>query len=163
MEQGTQNQTYLALLEDSLAKKCELLTVLMELTKEQELLFDKEKMDEEQFNRIVNDKDGQIQMLLKLDEGFEQIFQHVKDELSLHSGRYQDEISRLKSLITKITDESVQLQVMEKRNSLKIEDFFRTKRKEIKNFKASNQLVSSYYKNMTDHGSQNSYFLDQKQ
>lgn len=162
MEQETQNQTYLALLEGSLVKKCELLTSLMELTKEQETLFVNNKVDEEQFNRILNNKDEQIQQLLKLDEGFEQIYQHVKDELSLHSGRYQAEISRLKSLITKVTDESVQLQAMEKRNSLRIEEYFRTKRKEIKNLKVSNQLVSSYYKNMTDHSSQQSYFLDQK-
>ncbi len=162
MEHETRHQTYLALLESSLIKKCELITNLMELTKEQEALFVKDRVDEERFNRIIEDKDGQIQLLIKLDEGFEQIYQHVKDELSLHSGRYQIEISRLKSLITKATDDSVQLQVMEKRNSLKIEGFFRTKRREIKNLKQSNQLVSSYYKNSTDHSMQQSYFLDQK-
>jgi len=162
MEQETQKEPYIALLEDSLEKKCKLLDSLYESSKEQETLFNEDNINEELFNRIIEDKDKLIQIIIKLDAGFELIYQRVKDELSINPTKYKNEIMKIQSLVSDVTDKGIQLQVIEKRNKLKIEDYFRTKRKDIKDFKISNQSATNYYKNMADQNQQQAYFFDKK-
>ncbi len=161
MEQETGSDTYLTLLIESLKKKCEVLDHLYQLTKEQETLFEEENINEERFNQIIDAKDKEIQILQNLDEGFEQIYQRVREELSAHTVKYQNEVMMLKSLITIVTDKNVQLLALEKRNKSKIETYFRLKHKEIMDFKKSNHLVSNYYKDASNNHQQ-SYFFDKK-
>lgn len=162
MVQENQKETYLELLEASLEKKCELLDELIECSKEQGVLFDEEKVNDDQFDQIIDKKDKRIQMILQLDEGFEKIYERVKDELSSNQTIYQSVIANLKTLVKSVTDKSIQLQAIEMRNKNKIDDYFRTKRKEIKNFKVNNQTATSYYKSRVDQYQQQSYFFDKK-
>ena len=163
LENQYQKETYLSVLIASLEKKGELLVQLLELSKQQETLIKSDRIDDEAFDKVIDEKDQRIKMILKLDEGFDKIYANIKDELTVNQSRYTKEIQKLKALITEVTDLGVQLQVIEKQNKTRMETYFQTKRKEIKNFKLSSQTATSYYKNMTDqHQQQQTYFFDKK-
>ncbi len=162
MGQEKEKETYLALLEDSLIKKSSILDQLIELTKEQEVIFREESINEERFHYIIDQKETLIEKLLSLDRGFEQIYQHIKDELLINKGKYQKEIQHLQELIAGITDKSVALQAAERRNKAKLDAYLATKKGEIKSFKIGNQTATSYYKNMAGQHQGEAYFFDKK-
>lgn len=162
MDFKNQKETYLAVLIASLEKKIELLDQLIALSKEQELLIINDSINEERFNQILDEKDIKINRILELDEGFDKIYQNLKEELAVNMNNYKDEIQKLKDRITTVTNKGVQLQVIEKQSKSKMEFYFHAERKKIKEFRLSNQTASSYYKNMTDHYEQQSYFYDKK-
>lgn len=157
-----QKKTYLTLLEASLIKKSDILDQLLLLSMEQEKLISEEVLDEVRFYKIIDEKESLIQAILQLDQGFEQIYKRVKEELSVNRGFYQKEIVRLQKLIKDITEKGISIQVLERRNKAKIDFYLQTKRKKIKNFKISSKSVSSYYNNMANQNQHESYFFDKK-
>jgi flagellar biosynthesis/type III secretory pathway chaperone len=162
MEHENQKNTYMALLEASLTKKSNILDHLIVLSKEQEIEISRETMDEDHFEGIFQKKDELIETILKLDDGFEQVYQRVKEELNSHPGSYQKEIGRLTSLITEITDKGVSLQAIELRNKSNLEMYLQRKRKVIRDSKVSMKSANNYYKNMANQNQQQSYFFDKK-
>jgi flagellar biosynthesis/type III secretory pathway chaperone len=162
LENHTSRQTYIQLLADTLKKKREVLNLLMNITQKQESVITSEPFREEQFLQIITLKEEHIQNLAKLDTGFEQLYNSVKEELVNNKNKYSAEIAVLKDLITDITDFSVRLQAMEKRNKSKLEVLFASKRKEIKMSRMSNQKAANYYKTMANQQESQSYFYDKK-
>lgn len=161
MENSNQNDTYLNLLEDALKKKNIVLDKLLLLTQEQETLISAGNVEEEEFLLVIDKKEEQISLINQLDEGFDQLYQRVKNELIESKDKYVTQIVALQVLIREITDKSVRLQTCEVRNRNKLEHYLQTKRKEIKDFKVNNKTVSNYYKNMNVQ-QQESYFFDKK-
>lgn len=155
-------QAYIKLLEDTLSKKEEALKKLLELTRLQENIISADELKEEDFLQTLEQKEEQIDLLSKLDDGFEQLFQSVKDELINNKAKYTEEITALKELITAITDLSVELQAMEKRNKTRLEAYFSIKRKEIRNSRINSRSVTNYYKSMSKQQDIQSYFYDKK-
>lgn len=162
MEHENQKDTYMALLEASLIKKSNILGQLILLSKEQETEIGHETLDEDRFEEIFQEKDELIQIILKLDEGFEHIYQRVKEELNNHPGSHQKEIGRFTSLITEITDRGVALQAIELRNKTNLELYLQRKRKGIRDSQVSMKSANNYYKNMANQNQQQSYFFDKK-
>ncbi|MDD3172607.1 MAG: hypothetical protein PHF63_02865 [Herbinix sp.] len=162
MDQSNQHKTYLVLLKETLIKKINILRSLLEYTLEQERLANLGNIEGEEFDAAFTEKDKLLKTLAQLDDGFEQIYLRVKEVVTTNASQYQEEIKELQELILKITDINVNLQATEERNKIKIENTLIKKRKEIKNFKISNQTASSYYKNMANQHQGESYFLDKK-
>lgn len=160
--QNNQNEVYLSLLEKSLEKKAVYLEELIELTGEQETLIAAGELEGERFNSIYDRKTELIEKIDELDRGFEQIYQRVKDELASNTGSYRSKIEELKELITDVTDRGVRLQVMERRNRDKIENYLRDKRDSIRNFKVNSKTASKYYSSFNKMGKDSSYFFDEK-
>ncbi|MDF2537027.1 MAG: hypothetical protein K0S76_48 [Herbinix sp.] len=161
MEQTNQMETYIVLLEASLVKKRGVLDQLIDLSNQQEAQIN-DDMNDDSFNRIIDEKDNLIKTILQLDEGFEQIYQRIKDEFTINQKNHQSEIKKLQELIKEVIDRGVQLQVTERRNKAKFEAYLQTKRKGIKNVKLNSQTATSYYKNMANQNQQESYFFDKK-
>ncbi len=162
MEHENQKDTYIALLEASLVKKSDALDHLILLSMEQEIKIGQETMDEDHFELIFQKKDEMIEIILKLDDGFEQIYQRVKEELHNHPGSYQKEIARLTGLISEVTDKGVTLQAIELRNKTNLELYLQRKRKGIRDSKMNMKSANNYYKNMANQNQQQSYFFDKK-
>lgn len=162
IENHTTRQVYIQLLTDVLKKKLEVLNRLMSLTEQQEKMIASDLFEGDQFLQTITLKEEQIQNLSKLDTGFEQLYEGVKKELNLNKENYVAEITLLKEDILSITDMSVKLQAMEKRNKLKLESIFAKKRKDIKNSKISSQTATNYYKTMANRHEVQSYFYDKK-
>ena len=72
---------YLTVLEESLMKKNAILDSIQEASRKQNELLKCEKLDLERFDELVEEKDGYLKELEKLDEGFEILYDKVKQEL----------------------------------------------------------------------------------
>ena len=70
-------EKYLQILEESLIKKDGLLNKILTCSKRQEELLREERLDFEQFDDLVNEKDGYVDELVRLDEGFENLYANV--------------------------------------------------------------------------------------
>lgn len=156
------NQTYIDVLKDSLEKKVIVLDKLLEKTLSQEKIISTSPFDNEEYDQAYQDKEVLINQLSELDEGFEQIYDHVKDILRTNKLEHKDDIIQLQNLIRQITDKSTELQAIEIKNKKKLDVIFTNRKKEIKDYKINSQTASSYYKNMADQHQGQSYFYDKK-
>lgn len=161
-EHGKAKQLYIQLLSEALDKKGRVLEQLLELTQQQESIISSDTFEEDFFLQIVTQKEELLKELDKLDQGFEQIYTRVKEELDQNRYQYREEIAGLQQQILNITDTTVKIQATEKRNKLKLDQIFADKRRKIKASKMSNQMAANYYKAMSNQHEIPSTFYDKK-
>ncbi len=156
------NKTYVHILTDTLFKKNFLLDKLIQITEMQEKYITLTPPDMDNFESSLTDKEIIIEKINELDEGFEKIYEHVKEEIVSNKLNHKVAISELQNLIKQVTEKSAKLQTLELKNKKSLEIFFANKKKEIRDFKKSSETASSYYKNMMNQQLDESYFLDKK-
>lgn len=154
--------TYINILMDSLVKKESLIDELIILTRLQSEIFETMPLDLEKLDDSLSEKEIKIEQLNQLDDGFEKVFLHIKDELSTNRLENKEQIIKLQELISGVVEKSTKLEIMEKKNKNQFSIAFMHKRKEIGKSKVSNNVVSNYYKNMSNQVQGQSYFLDKK-
>ena len=91
-----ENKTYIQILIDSQHQKVETLEKILELTKEQSELLEDPSFETDDFTNIIQKKEKYISKLEVLDKGFQQLFEKVKDEISVKKYKYKEEIEQLK-------------------------------------------------------------------
>lgn len=153
---------YLNILEDSLKKKLEVLKRIREVNEVQTEILKGESVDLEAFDQTVDEKDLYIGELTKLDEGFELLYDNVKEELVGNRQKYAEQIHCLQELITQITESSVAIQAQEARNKALVENCFRKERQNLGQSRKNSQAVYGYYQNMNNIKSAQSQFMDKK-
>ena len=153
---------YLSVLEDSLKKKLQILDELTDYTMQQQELLKVEDLDYEAFDRLVDQKDPLIQKIMELDQGFETVYDRIKEQLLGNKEQYAAQIRALQSLIGELTDKSVKLQTMEQRNKSAVEQQFRKSREKIRQGRQNKQAALNYYKNMNNSNYVPPQFLDNK-
>ena len=156
------SKNYITILVDSLNKKIKLLEYILVENKRQQLSVSSEKMDEELFEETMAKKEDYINQINEIDQGFETVYHHVQEELSVNAGQYKDEISELKELIQVITQKSMEVQLSEKRNEQLITKKFSDIRKDIHKSKNVSKVATDYYKAMSKTGVVEPQFLDKK-
>lgn len=153
---------YLSVLEDSLKKKLQILDELTDYTMQQQELLKVEELDYEAFDRLVDQKEPLIQKIMELDQGFETVYDRIKEQLLGNKEQYAAQIRALQSLIGELTDKSVKLQNMEQRNKSAVEQQFRKSREKIRQGRQNKQAALNYYKNMNNANYVPPQFLDDK-
>lgn len=153
---------YLSVLEDSLKKKLQILDELTDYTTQQQELLKVEELDYEAFDRLVDQKEPLIQRIMELDQGFETVYDRIKEQLLGNKEQYAAQIRALQSLIGELTDKSVKLQTMEQRNKSAVEQQFRKSREKIRQGRQNKQAALNYYKNMNNSNYVPPQFLDDK-
>lgn len=153
---------YLSVLEDSLKKKLQILDELTDYTMQQQELLKVEELDYEAFDRLVDQKEPLIQKIMELDQGFETVYDRIKEQLLGNKEQYAAQIRALQSLIGELTDKSVKLQTMEQRNKSAVEQQFRKSREKIRQGRQNKQAALNYYKNMNNSNYVPPQFLDDK-
>ncbi len=156
------NNTYVHILTDTLSKKSFLLDELIQITEMQERYITLTPPDMDNFETSLEDKEMLIEKINELDDGFEKIYEHVKNEIISNRINHKEAIIELQNLIKQVTEKSAKLQTLEIRNKKSLEIFFANKKKEIKDLKKSSETATSYYKNMMNQQLDESYFLDKK-
>lgn len=141
---------YLSLLKDSLVKKDEILTDILSLSKEQAEIVKGKSIDWDKFDIIVENKSEKIDAIMKLDEGFELLFNNIKENLQGNEKKYANEIRDIKELIKSVTEKSASVQALEMRNKTIIETAFTNARKEIKQTKLGQKAALNYYNKMNN-------------
>ena len=158
----TANNSYIEILKQSLTKKIELLDTIMALNVLQKDMLENPDLDPDELEENLNRKADLVEQLSKLDDGFSQIYDRVRTDLTENRGAYSEDIAQKKRDITAIMDKSTAIQSQEKRNQVLMQQKFTSVKKQIKEVKKSRQAVNSYHRNMMKMGTPGSTFLDDK-
>ena len=113
---------YLGILEDSLHKKLDVLEEITAYNKQQEELLKKDTVSMEELDTNMEQKDVLIQKLTELDEGFEALYERIREQLLANKDAYKDQIRRIQGLISEVTEKGVSIKAQETRNKKLVED-----------------------------------------
>lgn len=153
---------YIQMLADSMVKKSEILSELIEKTNIQKEVVSVPEVDWDVFDKIVEDKGNLIDELSKMDDGFEVLYERVKEELSVNKAAYKTEIAAMQTLIKEVTEKSTELQAMEHRNKALIEQRFAESKKAIKQSKMGSKAAMEYYQRMNNLKNVDPHLMDKK-
>lgn len=154
--------SYLSILEDSLRKKLTILEQIEEVSNAQTALIKEDQFDLQRFDGMVDEKDDFVKQLEELDNGFETLYDKVREELLKDRSQYEQQIRRMQELIGQITDKSVSVQAKESRNKAAIERYFAREKQSIGQGRRTAKAAYGYYQNMSNVNTQTSVFLDRK-
>ncbi len=155
-------EEYIEILIQSLKKKLDTLQKIQEMNKEQKLLLADENLTPEEFEKNVQKKGRLVEQLEMLDQGFDEVYQRVRGELSDHKEAHKPQIAVLQEQIRQITALSSDIQAQEKRNYELAVKKFDSVRKQIREVKASHKAVNQYYQNMRRINLVDPQFMDKK-
>ena len=143
-----ENMDYVVMLRESLEKKADVLRVLTIRNKEQEAILKDPNSTPDDLEKNMNMKSELIERIVMLDDGFEQLFNRVKDIIEADRETYADEIRLMQDLIKKVTALTADVEASEYRNKEYAKTRFANVKKELREIKKSSDVVSSYYKHM---------------
>lgn len=155
-------ENYLQIMIDSLVQKEELLKQIVDYNEKQQAIITAAEFDDEAFEQNITDKGELVEKILKLDEGFNSVFNRVKDEVQQNKTKFRQPLQRFKELVAAVTDLGVRIQAQELRNKQLVEKRFAQMRKELNNAKRVTSKANAYYKNANKLNNYESHFLDQK-
>lgn len=139
---------YLKALTAGMDAKAECLDKLRQKTDAQTKILKADAMDWDAFDALVDEKDVLIDELDKLDDGFQSVFERIKDELQEHKADHKDVIARLQEQIKQVTAQSTSLMASEQRNRELAESKFASAKKSIRQSRATSKVAANYYANM---------------
>ena len=152
---------YLQIMIDSLIKKKDILQKIVEYNTEQESILKEAEFNGDVFQKNMELKSECIDELNRLDEGFQMVYDRVKEDVQMYKQNYKSDIERLQQLIREVTSLSAAIQTQEARNKLQVERRFRQLREETKTAKRSMSMANQYYRNMAQISSE-PQFMDKK-
>lgn len=155
-------ESYLNILMDSLEKKLDVLRKIQEVSSAQKELLKTEPLDMEGFDRTVDEKDSYLKELMILDEGFDTVYEKIRQELVENKQKYAAKIRQLQQLISEITDRSTAIQAQESRNKTMLEAYFKKERQSIGSVRRSSKAAYGYYQSMSGKQVEQPHFMDQK-
>lgn len=155
---------YLSIMEESLQKKVAILDRIITLNVEQNAILKTPDMKWDDFDENANRKMELIEEMQRLDDGFEDLFERVRQQLQAPGGKekYAQSIVRMQELIQTITEKSVSIQAQEARNKQLVEKYFEESRERIRKGRTSTRVAMDYYKSMSQGAMGTSHFMDSK-
>lgn len=150
------------ILVESLEKKSRILDEIIRENETQELLFKQEDLDMEALDASSDRMAALAEKLELLDEGFESVYDRIRQELIDNKTAYRDEIRRMQALIAEITEKVVGINAARMRNKLQAENHFKKSRKQIGKVSSKMKASQNYYNNMNRLSYVDSQFYDTK-
>lgn len=153
---------YITIMLQSLQKKEKVLNSIIQINKRQKEELENLSLDPDDFDKTVEEKSKLIEQLELLDNGFEKLYEKVREELQANKELYKDEILQMQGSIRALTEKSMEIQAQEARNKQLMEQKFTSVKKQVKEIRSSQKVVNQYYKNMMKKGYVEPHFLDNK-
>lgn len=154
--------TYLDMLQDSLKKKLEILNGIMEYQKEESDMLKEESMDMEAFDKSINEKVALAEKIDSLDDGFEQVYDRVREEVITHKKKYAFQIKAMQDMIEEISEKNVLIQAEENRIRLEVDNYAKRESAALRQKRDNGKAARSYYNNMKKLNYVGSQFMDKK-
>ena len=110
----------------------------------------------------MDEKAKLIEEIVKLDNGFESIYEKVREQLLVNKEQYKVQIHNLQGLISKVTEKSTAIQAIEARNKAQMDIVFATQKKEVQNRRNAMSVARDYYQNMNKVKHVSPQFMDHK-
>jgi len=155
-------QDYISILVECLEKKIKVLQEISQENEKQKAILLAEELDMDAFQVAIDKKAELIEQVRLLDDGFEKMYDRVRDTLHGQREKYQQEISQLKQLIGKITDMTVIIEKEEYDNRNLAEMQFSKEKKKMRQVKNSKQVATKYYESMAKLNYVDPQFMDKK-
>ncbi|MCX4343416.1 MAG: flagellar protein FliT [Kineothrix sp.] len=155
-------ENYLQVLEESLYKKLDVLGRIESLCARQEQILSSEPVSEEAFDDSIEEKGVLIDELTKLDEGFETLYGHIKEQLMAGREKYKPQINALQKKIAEVTEKSVAIRAQEARNQKLARNYFAKAKEDLKRNRKSSKAALDYYRNMNKSQMVSPQFMDKK-
>lgn len=147
---------------ESLEKKSRILDEIIKENEAQELLFQQEELDMEALDASADRMGELAEKLELLDEGFETVYDRIRQELIDNKSAYREEIKRMQELIAVITEKVVGINAARMRNKVQAEAQFKKSRQQIGKASAKMKASQNYYNNMNRLNYVDSQFYDTK-
>ena len=157
-----EHRNYINILLQDLRKKNLVLDQIIEANLKQRDALEDPNLDPDDFDTIVEHKAKLIEQLEQLDDGFEQIYARVREELMTNKAQYAGEIKEMQALIRQLTDKSASIETQEQRNKAMMTQKFAMVRKQVREIRSSQKVVNQYYQNMMKTNYIDPQFLDNK-
>ena len=154
-------ESYISILDESLDKKISILDAITELNGQQTALLENTTLDWDALEKLAEQKSELVDKLNAMDEGFQLVYNNVKNELENNRENYSQEIKALQGKIAQIMEKSSHIMAEEERNKEKIKKQLSARRKEITSVKKNSQYAANYYKTMNKL-SDEPVFMDKK-
>jgi len=156
------NKTYVDMLVESLKKKVAILTQIEKCNDSlKQVTSSAESFEMADLDQVFNDKEVLIEELSRLDDGFQNIYNRVKEDLTTNKAEYSDAIHTMQDLIRQIVSHTTTIEADEQRIKVAMEKQFSRVKQAIKTTKANSKAVSNYYQNMAKMSS-DPQFMDRK-
>ena len=156
------SETYIEILLQSLNKKEQVLKEIIRLDEVQKAQLEDEMCPVDDFDETVEAKSQCIEQLEQLDSGFQKVYDRVSEELKENKEAHADEIRRMKEMIRRLTDLSVEIQAQEVRNKDLMVKKFADVKKKTRELRTSGKVANEYYKNMMKINNIDPQFMDNK-
>lgn len=157
-----ETNTYVTMMLESLRKKDALLDKILEQCRIQTELAKQTNLDMDAFSATVEEKQNYIDEIERMDEGFQTLFDRIKEPLENNKSQFAEEIHEMKALIKTLTEKGVQIQTEEEKNRLTFQSHFMRMKQEVRTAKKSVQVAADYYKGMSGLNMVDSQFMDKK-
>lgn len=156
------SENYIQVLMESLKKKDIVLNQILEKSREQAEIIAGSELNEEAFQKNVEEKDVLIKEITRLDDGFTLLYERVSLELTENRSKYSKEIAAMQELIRTVSEKTMLIQEQEKQNKQNIEKYFADNRMKVRTVKKSKTVASNYYKSMAKLNLAEAQFMDKK-
>jgi len=155
-----EGRNYLDALIQGLKKKKTVLDKIIEKNSAQKELLMAEEPSIDEWEALIQQKAEYIEELGRLDDGFQEVYTRVKDELSVNRANYKDEIVKMQELIADITDRSVQIQAQEIRNKDLAQSQFAKMKRKTRALRQNQRVANAYKQTMKRTNVVDPQFLD---
>lgn len=157
-----QEKEYLELLIQSLKKKLLLLNRITVLNQDQREILQNENAKPDALDINVRDKDDLVRQIVALDAGFNEVYAHIKELMERDHNAYEAQLDEMRKLIRAIMAKDASVRADEQRNYKLAQQKFADVKKQVREIKASQKMVNSYYQSMMKQGAYEPQFMDNK-
>lgn len=154
--------TYLDMLQDSLKKKLDILNRIMNCQREESDMLKDENMDRDAFDRNITEKVELAESIDSLDDGFEQVYDRIREEMVNNKAKYAVQIRNMQNMIAEISEKNVLIQAEENRIKLEVDNYAKRESAALRLRRDNGKAARSYYNNMKKLNYVGSQFMDKK-
>ena len=152
---------YLKVLADTLSNKEQVLSQILDITKEQDNILKASEYNDDAFLETLNKKEPLIARINQLDEGFQAVYERIRQDVYDQGGVYDGEVKKLQEKIKICIDIGSQIETLEAENKKRLSEYVSSQRQEYKAKAATNTAAMKYYQSMSGAAVASSAFMDQ--
>ena len=156
------DQGYIKMLRERLEKKIAILNNIESANEDQARILSDQMSTPDEFQENLEIKGRLIAEIDRIDSGFQELFNRVKEVFSTDKESYRDDIHAMQEMIRQITDLSTHIKLQEQDNKMLAEKKFADIRSTARDIKKNERAVTSYYQNMMQLNNVNPQFMDRK-
>lgn len=133
-----------------LDRKIEILSIILNVTKSQGIVFKEQEGIDSFINMSINEKQSLINELISIDEMFLNIFESFKGALNQNKNIFKEDIRQIQNKIQKIADMDINIRLQEEKNKQLVNNNIALSSKnKVKTLKMSKEEMLKKYINNT--------------